>query len=330
MNTTSLPPVVSLRKRRHARRDREAFAGRADALAAAVVTDRGLTDFQPGNAINEFARWYVDAEDELLVAVVAHTEPETSVGEVLALGLAWRQGGDLVLVLSPEHCAFVGPSGWRAGTPVRVWEYDDRLLPRLAHHPARAEVPDAGSRDQPAGDRDGYLLSHEVRADWLKLLGRSRMAERAQHQRVPGPMDMARGLHVAGSPSPAEIHHPSISNLEQLAPQLIDELERITLPFGDHAPSDAELRMAQTQLDGWLEELSHSIQTELFALQMAAQQQLRSMADMSAEAAARYRAANAGQQPRHGPGMPAPDGSDQNHPKSCSVPVPRPCPDRAW
>lgn len=329
MNPTSLPPVVSLSKRRHARRDREAFAGRADALAAAVVTDRALTDFQPGNAINEFARWYVDAEDELLVAVVAHTEPGTSVGEVLALGLAWRQGGDLVLVLSPEHCALVHPGGWRPGTPVRVWEYDDTLLPRPARDPSRAEVPDAVPRTQPAEDRDGDLLSHEVRGDWLKLLGRPRMADLTQHRRAPGPLDMAQGLHVAGSPSPAKIHHPEISNLEQLAPQLIDELERITFPFGDHAPSDAELRMAETQLDGWLEELSHSIQTELFALQMAAQQQLRSMADIAAKAA-RYRAANAGQHPGPGPNMPAPDESERNDQKNTSVPVTTRCPDQVW
>ncbi|MEO7173626.1 proteasome activator, partial [Flavobacterium sp.] len=70
----------------------------------------------------------------------------------------------------------------------------------------------------------------------------------------------------------------SISELEQgLAPELIDELERITLPFVDKAPSDAELRIAQAQLVGWLEGLFHGIQAALFAQQMAAQQQLETM-----------------------------------------------------
>jgi multidrug efflux pump subunit AcrA (membrane-fusion protein) len=98
-------------------------------------------------------------------------------------------------------------------------------------------------------------------------------------------------LDEAGGSRLAEIHRRSISELEKgLAPELIDELERITLPFGDDAPSDAELRIAQAQLVGWLEGLFHGIQTALFAQQMVAQQQLQSMADVEA-ARARYRAA---------------------------------------
>ena len=70
----------------------------------------------------------------------------------------------------------------------------------------------------------------------------------------------------------------SLSELEQgLAPELIDELERITLPFGDEAPSDAELRIAQAQLVGWLEGLFHGIQATLFAQQMTARGQLEEM-----------------------------------------------------
>ena len=85
-------------------------------------------------------------------------------------------------------------------------------------------------------------------------------------------------LDEAGRTRLAEIHRRSISELEQgLAPELIDELERITLPFTDDAPSDAELRIAQAQLVGWLEGLFHGIQTALFAQQMAAQQQLQTM-----------------------------------------------------
>ncbi len=76
-----------------------------------------------------------------------------------------------------------------------------------------------------------------------------------------------------------EIHANSIRELEQgLAPELRDELERLTLPFGeDTIPSDAELRIAQAQLVGWLEGLFHGIQTALFAQQMAARNQLEQM-----------------------------------------------------
>jgi hypothetical protein len=75
-----------------------------------------------------------------------------------------------------------------------------------------------------------------------------------------------------------EIHASSIKELEDgLAPELVDELERLSLPFGDEVPSEAELRIAQAQLVGWLEGLFHGIQTTLFAQQMAARAQLEQM-----------------------------------------------------
>jgi hypothetical protein len=76
-----------------------------------------------------------------------------------------------------------------------------------------------------------------------------------------------------------DIHASSIRELEQgLAPELREELERITLPFNENeTPSDAELRIAQAQLVGWLEGVFHGIQTALFAQQMAARAQLEEM-----------------------------------------------------
>lgn len=76
-----------------------------------------------------------------------------------------------------------------------------------------------------------------------------------------------------------EIHAGSVKELEDgLAPELVDELERLSLPFTDEAiPSEAELRIAQAQLVGWLEGLFHGIQTALFAQQMAARAQLEQM-----------------------------------------------------
>jgi len=76
-----------------------------------------------------------------------------------------------------------------------------------------------------------------------------------------------------------EIHKRSIAELEDgLAPELQDELERLSLPFTEeNTPSDAELRIAQAQLVGWLEGLFQGIQTALFAQQMAARAQLEQM-----------------------------------------------------
>src|SRR6202050_1797298 len=76
-----------------------------------------------------------------------------------------------------------------------------------------------------------------------------------------------------------EIHSSSIKELEDgLAPELVNELERLSLPFDEgEGPSEAELRVAQAQLVGWLEGLFHGIQTTLFAQQMAARAQLEQM-----------------------------------------------------
>lgn len=76
-----------------------------------------------------------------------------------------------------------------------------------------------------------------------------------------------------------EIHASSIRELEQgLAPELREELARLSLPFSEDAtPTDAELRIAHAQLVGWLEGLFHGIQTALFAQQMAARGQLEQM-----------------------------------------------------
>ena len=76
-----------------------------------------------------------------------------------------------------------------------------------------------------------------------------------------------------------DIHRRSIKELEDgLAPELVEELERLSLPFNDErVPTEAELRIAQAQLVGWLEGLFHGIQTALFAQQMAAQAQLEQM-----------------------------------------------------
>jgi hypothetical protein len=75
------------------------------------------------------------------------------------------------------------------------------------------------------------------------------------------------------------IHQSSIKELEDgLAPELVEELERLSLPFADDSlPSESELRVAQAQLVGWLEGLFHGIQTTLFAQQMAARAQLEQM-----------------------------------------------------
>jgi hypothetical protein len=72
----------------------------------------------------------------------------------------------------------------------------------------------------------------------------------------------------------AEIYETSVEELAQsLSPDLQEELRRLAPPFREgQPPSDAELRIAQAQLVGWLEGLFHGIQATLFAQQLAARQ----------------------------------------------------------
>jgi len=74
------------------------------------------------------------------------------------------------------------------------------------------------------------------------------------------------------------IYQEAVDQLcEALSPDLRDELGRLAPPFIDETPTEAELRVAQAQLVGWLEGLFHGIQATLFAQQMAARQQLEQM-----------------------------------------------------
>lgn len=65
-----------------------------------------------------------------------------------------------------------------------------------------------------------------------------------------------------------DVYETSVRELgEVLSDDLKDELGRLSLPFEEDTPSDAELRVAHAQLVGWLEGLFHGIQAMLFAQQ---------------------------------------------------------------
>jgi hypothetical protein len=85
-------------------------------------------------------------------------------------------------------------------------------------------------------------------------------------------------LDEAGRARLREIYDLSVKELTAgLSPDLAAELDRVAIPFGDDVPSEAELRVAQAQLVGWLEGLFHGIQATLMAQQMAARAQLEEM-----------------------------------------------------
>ncbi|HEY6794299.1 MAG TPA: bacterial proteasome activator family protein [Kineosporiaceae bacterium] len=155
--------------------------------------------------------------------------------------------------------------------------------------------PTDASANQPAPDRsDARERVVVVTPEGMAVTGHTEEGDRSPAELIEEPAKVMRigsmikqlleevrtaPLDEAGRVRLAAIHEKSIAELEQgLAPELVDELRRITLPFAEDAtPSDAELRIAQAQLVGWLEGLFHGIQTALFAQQMAARAQLEQM-----------------------------------------------------
>jgi hypothetical protein len=140
--------------------------------------------------------------------------------------------------------------------------------------PDGAAVPSGskpeGSAEEAIDEAEAVVGQVEEPAKVMRIGG---MVKRLLDEVRDAPLDEAARTRLA------EIHERSIRELEDgLSPDLVDELHRITLPFSDDsAPSDAELRVAQAQLVGWLEGLFHGIQTALVAQQMAAQAQLSQM-----------------------------------------------------
>lgn len=88
----------------------------------------------------------------------------------------------------------------------------------------------------------------------------------------------ASNLDEASRSRLRDIYEQSVRELATaLSPDLAGELDRMASPFESGAPSEAELRVAQAQLVGWLEGLFHGIQATLMAQQMAARAQLEEM-----------------------------------------------------
>lgn len=84
-------------------------------------------------------------------------------------------------------------------------------------------------------------------------------------------------LDDAGRMRLVSIYQRSLDELKDvLSDDLVDELDAVFVPITDK-PSEAELRVAQAQLVGWLEGLFHGIQASLITQQMAATAQLERM-----------------------------------------------------
>jgi hypothetical protein len=150
----------------------------------------------------------------------------------------------------------------------------DQMNPESEERPRVVVVgPDGMAVEADSGDESGGRPLTEMVEQPAKVMRVGSMIRQLLEEVRAAPLDEASRARLK------EIHQSSISELESgLAPELVEELERLSLPFAeDEVPSEGELRIAQAQLVGWLEGLFHGIQTTLFAQQMAARAQLEQM-----------------------------------------------------
>ncbi len=133
----------------------------------------------------------------------------------------------------------------------------------------------AGPQQQDAseeGDEDAERHITDLVEQPAKVMRIGSMIRQLLEEVKAAPLDEASRQRLM------KIHQSSIKELEAgLAPELVEELERLSLPFTEQTPSEAELRIAQAQLVGWLEGLFHGIQTAIYAQQVAARAQLEQM-----------------------------------------------------
>jgi hypothetical protein len=171
---------------------------------------------------------------------------------------------------SPQAGQSSGPSSGDPQAPeetVTIIGPDGRPVARV---PASAISVEQGDDDGDGGDEPNITQLVEQPAKVMRI---GSMIRQLLDEVKSAPLDEASRARLK------DIHRASIKELESgLAPELIDELERLSLPFTEEGvPSESELRIAQAQLVGWLEGLFHGIQTAIYAQQVAARAQLEQM-----------------------------------------------------
>ncbi|GAB3077323.1 bacterial proteasome activator family protein [Nocardioides zeae] len=159
-----------------------------------------------------------------------------------------------------DQVVIIGPDGQPVGT-----------VPASALA-GRVATSDGGDGGDGADGADGATHPRDLVEQPAKVMRIGSMIRQLLEEVKAAPLDEASRNRLK------EVHQSSIKELEAgLAPELVEELRRLSLPFAEGTPSDAELRIAQAQLVGWLEGLFQGIQTAIYAQQMAARAQLEQM-----------------------------------------------------
>ena len=154
------------------------------------------------------------------------------------------------------------------------------VVDRTAGIPPSLETGSGGAA-KPGGRGEGDETAGESIEQPAKLLRIGSMVKQLLEEVRQAPLDEASRTRLR------EIYEQSIHELaEGLSPDLVAELDRVSIPFDSPTPSEAELRVAHAQLVGWLEGLFHGIQATLVAQQVAARAQLDEMRQRSLPAGA--------------------------------------------
>ncbi|MGD0440244.1 MAG: proteasome activator [Acidimicrobiales bacterium] len=144
----------------------------------------------------------------------------------------------------------------------------------MNNDPSVPEPPQAGPSALVPAEvaQPGAVEEEEFVSQPAKLMRIASMAKQLLEEVRMAPLDEASRTRMK------EIYQESVRQLEEtLSSELAAELGRLALPFDEGAPSDAELRVAQGQLVGWLAGLFQGIQATLFVQQVATQRQLEQM-----------------------------------------------------
>jgi Protein of unknown function (DUF2587) len=145
--------------------------------------------------------------------------------------------------------------------------------------------------DQPGADGEQGGQPQEAITQPAKLLRIASMVRELLEETRQASLDEPGRIRLR------EIYQRSVEELrEVLSPDLQEELAMLAPPM-EGVPTEAEIRVAQAQLVGWLEGLFHGIQAALFAQQAAARAQFEEL---------RRRGLPAGQQPQPGQQPPGP------------------------
>ncbi len=153
---------------------------------------------------------------------------------------------------------------------------DPSDVPPMIDAPLQPELVNPPPDSPPRAEGDGNDRPSESIEQPAKLLRIGSMVKQLLEEVRSAPLDEASRGRLR------EIYEQSIRELgEGLSPDLAAELDRVSMPFDNATPSDAELRVAHAQLVGWLEGLFHGIQATLVAQQVAARAQLDEMRQRS-------------------------------------------------